>query len=118
MRVVLDANALLMPFEYKINLDLELQRLVGDAEIYVPSSVLGEVKRISKRRWEGRAALQLASRYRIFEVKSLGDEGVVEAGKKLDAYVVTNDRKLVEKLVKEGIKVISMSNNHLVIEYE
>ena len=37
MRVVLDANALMMPFEYKINLDLELLRLLGEYEAYVPS---------------------------------------------------------------------------------
>ncbi len=118
MRVVLDANALLMPFQYGINLDAEIQRLVGNAEVYVPSSVLGEVERIAKRRWEGRAALRLASKYRVFEVENLGDEGVIEAGKKLNAYVVTNDRKLISRLVNEGIKVISLSNNHLVIEYE
>ncbi len=118
MHVVLDANALLMPFEFKINLDLEIQRLVGNAEIFVPSCTVGEINRIAKRRWEGKAAKELMKKYNVVEVKSLGDDGVIEAGKKLDAYVVTNDRKLIERLVKNGVKVITLKNGHLVIEYE
>ncbi len=118
MSVVLDANALLLPFQFKINLDLELQRLVGTVEIYVPSCTVGEVRRLAKKRWEAQAAEQLMEKYKIIEVESLGDDGVIEAGKKLNAYVVTNDRKLIERLVKEGIRVITLKNGHLVIEYD
>ncbi|MCD6275720.1 MAG: PIN domain-containing protein [Thermoplasmata archaeon] len=115
MRVVLDANALMMPFEYKINLDLELLRLLGKYEAYVPSCVLGELERVARRRWEAKAALQLADKYRRVEVESLGDRGVIEAAKKLKAAVVTNDRVLINKLIKEGIAVIFMKQNHLVM---
>ncbi len=118
MRVVLDTNALLMPFEFRINIDTELRRLLGNPEIYIPSCVIGELNRLSKKRWEGKAALQLARKYNIIEVSMLGDSGVIEAGKKLGAYVVTNDRNLIEKLKKEGIKIVTLSNHHLVIENE
>ena len=116
MNIVLDANALMMPFEYRLNLDLEIKRIVGEAHIFVPSCILGELERLSKKRWEAKAALQLAKKYEIIDVEKLGDNGVLEAAKKLNAYVVTNDRALARILKKEGIKVLSMKQNHLVIE--
>ena len=116
MNVVLDANALMMPFEYRLNLDLEIRNTLGDANIFVPSCIVGELERLSKKRWEAKAALQLARKYEIINVENLGDKGVLEAAKKLKAYVVTNDRALARILKKEGIKVLSMKQNHLVIE--
>jgi len=116
MNVVLDANALMMPFEYRLNLDLEIRNALGDADIFVPSCILGELERLSKKRWEAKAALQLAGKYKIINVENLGDKGVLEAAKKLNAYVVTNDRAFARILKKEGIKVLYMKQNHLVIE--
>ncbi len=116
MNVVLDANALMMPFEYRLNLDLEIKRILGNVNILVPSCILGELERLSRKRWEAKAALQLAKKYEMIEVEKLGDNGVLEAAKKLNAYVVTNDRALARILKKEGIKVLSMKQNHLVIE--
>ncbi len=115
MHVVLDANALIMPFEYGVNIDLELKRLIGDVDIYVPSCVVGEVERLAKKRWEAKAALQLLKKYKICETEFMGDEGVIDCGRKLGAYVVTNDRKLQKRLKKAGIKVIYLSNYHLVM---
>ena len=45
----------------------------------------------------------------------MGDRGVIEAAKKLKAAVVTNDRVLINKLIKERIAVIFMKQNHLVM---
>ena len=116
MRVVLDANALMMPFEYGINLDSELERLVGEADIYVPSCVIGEIEKLSKRRWEAKAALKLLKKYKICETNCMGDEGVVDCGERMRAIVVTNDEGLQQKLRKKGIRIIYLSNYHLVIE--
>ncbi len=115
MRVVVDSNALMMPFQHRINLDLELERLLGKFEIYVPSCVLGELKRISRRRHEAKAALQLAAKYSVVKVESLGDKGVMEAAKKLNGMVLTNDRAFITALHREGIGVIYMKQNHLVM---
>ena len=115
MNVILDANALMMPFQYRINLDMEISRLVGIANIYVPSSVVGEIERISKKRWEAKAALQLLKKYDVCVTDYLGDRGVIDCAKKLGGYVVTNDRKLIKELRKLGIKVIELRGNHLVM---
>src|SRR6266571_9426019 len=37
--VLLDANALLMPFQFQVHLDAELRRVVGDVEIAIPTPV-------------------------------------------------------------------------------
>ena len=113
MKVVLDTNALLLPFQIQINLDSEIRNVVGDAEIYVPSCVLGELKRLSKKRWEAKAALQLAQKYRVVNVEKLGDDGVMEAAEKLGAYVVTQDEELIGRLKRRGIPVIYLRQNHL-----
>ncbi len=62
-KVVLDTNALLMPFEQRLNIDSQLRELLGDPEVFVPGPVIGELKR-SKNKF-ARAALQLASKYSI-----------------------------------------------------
>ncbi len=118
MNVVLDTNALMMPFEYRINIDLELERLLGSPEVYVPSCVGGELERLAKKHRAAKAALQLMKKYKLVSVEKLGDDGVIEAGKSLNAYVVTADRGLMYRLIKENIGVITLSNNHLVIKYE
>ncbi len=118
MNVVLDTNALMMPFEYRINIDLELERLLGSPVVYVPSCVGGELERLAQKHWAAKAALQLMKKYKVVSVEKLGDDGVIEAGKCLNAYVVTADRGLIYRLIKENIGVISLSNNHLVIKYE
>jgi len=105
-KVVLDTNALLMPFEFTLNLDLELQRLVGNCEVYVPGPVIGELKR--SRSKFARAALSLARKYRLAETGTQGDEGVIETARKLDAYVVTNDRALRARLIRLRIRTISL----------
>jgi len=113
--VVLDTNALLMPFESQLNLDLELTRLLGNCQMYVPSSVLGELRRSKNK--HSRAALTLSRKYPVVETDLLGDEGVIDVGRRMDAFVVTNDALLRSRLRKLGLKTIFLrSNNHLEID--
>ncbi|HIJ00579.1 MAG: uncharacterized protein PWQ88_809 [Candidatus Methanomethylophilaceae archaeon] len=113
--VVLDANALLMPFELNINLDLELQRLIGDHRTVVPGPIVGELKRCGAR--QSGAALALARKYDIIPVSSSGDDAVIDLARELHAYVVTNDKELRSRLRKEGIPLIYLrSGHHLVLE--
>ncbi len=116
-RIVLDANALMMPFQFPVNLDAELRRLVGDSEIFVPSSVANELRRLSKGSRVAKAALELSEKYEQVEVRMKGDEAVIEAAASLGAAVVTNDARLLVKLKERGIPRIRLrSRNHLVME--
>jgi rRNA-processing protein FCF1 len=103
-RVVLDTNALLMPFETSINIDHELGRLLGNCEIFVPGPVIGELKRIKSK--HAKAALTLARKYIIAETRKQGDEGIIQVAKELGAYVLTNDKELRSRLRKMGIPTI------------
>lgn len=99
-KVVLDANALIMPFDSSINLDDELERVIGNPDIYVPSSVIDELRRLKRK-----DALKLAERYPEIDVEGTKDTGVLEAAEKLDSIIVTNDRGLLERARKKGIPV-------------
>jgi rRNA-processing protein FCF1 len=115
--VILDANALLMPFQFKINLDTELLRLIGDCEVLVPSSVIGELKRARKTNKNANAALTLAEKYTVHEVEGSGDDSLLELASDMKGIVITNDKGLIQRLKRSGIPVIYMrSRNHLVLE--
>lgn len=103
-QVVLDANALLMPFEFSINIDYELQRLLGECEVIVPAPIIGELRR--SRSKHSRAALALARKYKVSETKGMGDEAVLELAVRLGAYVLTNDQPLRARLRRRGIRTI------------
>ncbi|UCD92180.1 MAG: twitching motility protein PilT [Methanobacteriota archaeon] len=116
-KVILDANALLMPFQFGVNLDLELERLVGECDVLVPSSVLGELRKLVGTDKHAKAALDLAQKYEVREVEDSGDASILSLAGKEAGIVVTNDRELIQKLRESGIPVISLrSRTHLVIE--
>lgn len=113
--VVLDANALLMPFQFKLNLDSELKRLFGETEVLVPSSVLGELANSTDR--NAKAALALARKYRISETELRGDEAVLSLASQRSAAVVTNDRELISRLREKHLPVVRLrSRKYLVAD--
>jgi len=58
--VILDTNALYMPFQFKLNLDSELSRLLGVYEIIIPTCVLSEARSLEPHEKFGKPALKLA----------------------------------------------------------
>lgn len=107
--VILDANALIMPFQFDLNLDSELERLFGNHEIYVPSSVKWELKGLGRK-----DALSLSRKYEEIEVSKKGDEGVLEAAEILDGVIVTNDKGLKKRALKNNFPVAYLrSSSHL-----
>jgi len=104
--IVLDANALLMPFQFKLNIDHELKRLFGDIEVFVPSSVLGELANVMDK--NGKAALSLARKYQIVETEMRGDDAVLRIAEERSGAVVTNDRELISRLRERHIPVIRL----------
>lgn len=108
-KVILDTNALLMPFQFSLNLDDEIQRLVADPQIYVPSSVMDELRSLEKK-----APLELGERYRKISVEKQGDDGVLEAAGKLNGMIVTNDKGLKKRALNRKIPVGYLrSESHL-----
>ncbi|MDN5357996.1 MAG: uncharacterized protein PWR17_1165 [Candidatus Methanomethylophilaceae archaeon] len=113
--VILDTNALLMPFEVRLNLDLAVREVLGDVHFIVPGPIIGELKRLEHK--FAPAALELARRYEIIQTSSSGDASVLELAKSTGAYVLTNDKELRSKLRKAGIPVMYLrSGTHLVVD--
>lgn len=104
--VVLDTNALMMPFQFNVNIDKEIERLLGGARVIVPSCVIEELDELNTP--EAKGARRLSERYEIVEVEEKGDKGVLEAARRLGAAVVTNDQEFIEILRKSSVPVIRM----------
>ncbi|MDR0198180.1 MAG: twitching motility protein PilT [Methanomassiliicoccaceae archaeon] len=113
--VVLDTNALLMPFEMRLNIDLAVSSLLGDVRMIVPGPMIGELKNLENK--HAKAALMLARKYETYQTDSSGDDAVVEAAIRLDAFVLTNDKELKRRLRSMRIPLIYLrSDHHLVLE--
>ena len=116
-KVILDANALLMPFQFGINLDAEVSRLLGDCEMIVPSAVKSELRRLAAENRAAKAGLKLSEKFQTVKSEGTGDESVVEAALALKAVVLTNDASLLKRLKELGIPRIRLrSHSHLVLE--
>ena len=115
--VVADVNGLMMPFQFGINLDSELKRLLGTYNVLVPESVVGELVNLSKRIPEAKAALALARRCECVPVAAHNpDEALMTLARERKAYVLTNDVGLIAMLRKIRIPIIRMKGrNHLAI---
>ena len=113
--VVLDTNALLMPFEIRINLDLALKNLLGDVRCVVPGPLIGELKHLEHK--YAKAALELARRYEIIQTTLTGDDAVVEVALLTGGYILTNDKDLRARARKQEIPLIYLrSGTHLIVE--
>lgn len=113
--VVLDTNALLMPFEIRLNLDIAIRDLLGECRIVVPGPLIGELKNLDHK--FSKAALKLARSYEIVHTESSGDDSVMELALATGGYVLTNDKELRRKLREKRIPLMYLrSGTHLVVE--
>ncbi|MDG6225607.1 MAG: twitching motility protein PilT [Candidatus Thermoplasmatota archaeon] len=113
--VILDSNALMSPFQFGYNLDLELARVAPWATPVVPSSVLAELEKLSgKGEWRAKAALALSAKYETVHVRGKGDPSIIGLASNKNWMVMTNDRGMRAILARKGIPVILVrENGHL-----
>jgi len=117
VKVILDSNFLMIPFQFHIDIFQEIEYLLQKkVDFIVPSAVKQELTSISARGGEGSSeaslALQLASRCRVVEVslqpEETVDDAIVKAAQKLSAVVATNDIELKKKLRGMLVPVVIM----------
>ncbi|MCX6671686.1 MAG: hypothetical protein NTX92_07185 [Euryarchaeota archaeon] len=110
--VILDSSAILSFFEFFIDWEKELSRLLDGYCIVVPTEVIKELEVLSKqtaseRKRKAAASLKLAERYQTIEtIAGNADDAIIEAAKKTHGVVVTNDTELRKRLKRESIPVI------------
>jgi rRNA-processing protein FCF1 len=110
MYVVLDTNALLLPFTEGTRIEEGIEALFDDATLVVPSCVLMELQQIARGNTNAarhaRAAHKLAVRFKEEPTRLTGDDGILEVARRLGAVVVTNDRVLQSECTKSGLRVV------------
>jgi rRNA-processing protein FCF1 len=110
--VILDSSAFFMFFEFSVDWEKELFRLLDGYCIVVPTEVIKELEVLSKqtaseRKQKAVASLKLAERYETVEtIAGNADDAVIEAAKKMNGVVVTNDMELRKRLNHDSIPVI------------
>ncbi|MGP8077678.1 MAG: PIN domain-containing protein [Thermoplasmata archaeon] len=105
--MLLDTNALLLPFRTHLDLAGEVDRAVPGAELGVPVSVLGELDRLAARGVaHALAAGELARSFRRVPTPERGDAAIVSVALAENAVVLTADRRLADRLVAEGVSVL------------
>jgi len=105
--VLLDTNALYLPFTRRFPLEMEIHRLMEGARIGVPDSVHGELQRLEARGDpNARAARLLAARYPRIPTDLHGDGALESLALELGAWVVTSDRQLRSRLEAQGVGVL------------
>ena len=114
--ILLDANALMMPAQFRIDLFEELRALVGAFDPVVLPGVVQELSGLSRAKGRDGAAarygLSLTAKCTVADSdKTLSgtvDEQVIDYAVRHNCLVLTNDRQLRDALLDHGNGVISM----------
>jgi len=110
--VILDSSSILAFFEFSVDWEKELNRLLDGYCIVIPTEIIKELELLSKqtaseRKRKAAAALKLVGRYQTVETFAKNaDDAVFEAAKKTQGVVVTNDMELRKRLNDDSIPVI------------
>jgi rRNA-processing protein FCF1 len=114
-KVILDANFLLLPFQFKIDIFGEIEALIGRFEPVVLSTTLEELKKLSTKKSSkisklALSALEVAGKCRLIEARANPgenyDDVLLRVAREDNCLVATNDRKLREKLRENGVPTI------------
>lgn len=110
--VILDSSAVIMCFEFSIDLEKELTRLLGSYHIVVPSSIIGELEFLSKKgagnkKIKAKASLKLVENYETVVVdEKNADDSLIILAKRMNGVVVTNDKELRKRLRGASVSVV------------
>lgn len=116
--VIFDANALMMPAQFGVDVFDEVERLVGGYEAVVPRAVVEELRSLAGRDRDAELALDLVERCRVVEgsVSGNADDVIVDLAE--DAVVVTNDANLKSRLLENNVPVAHMrQKSYLEVAY-
>jgi len=115
-KVILDSNALFVPFQFKIDIFDSLEQLLKrNMELILLSPIKRELEALAKKgspkmRKNASYALKLADKCKYVEVNApasmLTDDIIVKTAKEWKTPVFTNDRQLKKRLRDISVPVI------------
>jgi hypothetical protein len=105
-----------MTSQFRIDLLEELRWMIGAERPGVPDSVLRELEGLTRKRGSDGAAARLGLRFAqqctVVEMQGSGevpvDDQIFAYAQRERCRVVTNDRALRDRLLNEGLEVISL----------
>jgi rRNA-processing protein FCF1 len=105
--VLLDCNALLLPFRERFPLDAAIASVAPEARVAVTESVLGELERLADAGTAGaRPALQRARKLPGVPSAGTGDAGLLRTAVRERAWVLTGDVGLLRRLRAAGVPTL------------
>lgn len=114
IEAVVDTNFLMLAYQFKLNIPEKLGELLGAYRMVTCDGVVRELKKLSL----GKGRDGVAARYALKVLDGCGaevkrskgevDEWIVGYCKKEGAVACTVDKKLRERLKREGVKVVIM----------
>ncbi|KXA90885.1 hypothetical protein AKJ57_03295 [candidate division MSBL1 archaeon SCGC-AAA259A05] len=123
LRIIIDANFLMIPESHGVNIFRELNRVVDKKyELFVPEVVIGELENLkekgtSSEKKAAKVAIEMASKAEKIPSKKSADEEILRLAEKGNCAVATNDSDLRKRLRERGIPVIYLrQRTHLDIE--
>lgn len=121
MKFLLDANFLLIPGQFKVDIFRELEKF-GKPELYTLDSVILELENLAATKKKdcmaARLALELAKGKNMIALKAENentDKEIERAAVENNFVVCTQDRELIKKLKKGKIKVIALRQKKYLI---
>jgi rRNA-processing protein FCF1 len=111
-----------MLFQFRLNLETELDRILGVYNIIIPSVVIRELKNLTETVPEAKTALKLTEKYEVYQVESgndkkITDDIILDLAQELNAIVVTNDKALRRNLKSNRLSSIYLkSRSHLELD--
>lgn len=120
LRIILDANFLMVPESHGVDIFSELDRIIDKKyELFVPEVVIGELKNLKEtgntsEKRSANVALELASELEKVPSDKPADEEILDLAEGGGSAVATNDSDLKRRLREKGIPVIYLrQRSHL-----
>ena len=113
--ILIDTNAFLMASQFKIDLLEELKWMLGSVRMVVPEIVIRELEGLARGKGKHAAAARLgllfAQKCEIISSPGVGtpDNQIFISARDLQCGVVTNDRRLRDQVLDEGLPVVSLA---------
>ncbi len=115
MKIIFDTNFCMVPFEFKVDIIDELNRIIPEKfTIVIPDLVIDELRKIAegkgKRAIAARSALEFVNKFRIERVEKRGDvdTSIVYYAKENGYALATQDKEMKKLARKLGIPIITM----------
>lgn len=122
--IVLDTNFLTIPYQFKVDIFEEFNRLIDEKyELVTIDKVVKELKKLSKGRGKDSIAARIGLDFikskdiKIIETKEENTDTALSNLTDKDIIIATNDKILIQKLKKNKRNIIRLKQKkYLVIE--